>query len=87
MIATILIVSFLSDKQTKKQLRNSILNLEHSRDDLIKQMEINYNNSQMVHEIGKAINRYVNINEILNNVTQILEKRLGYDRCIILFCE
>ena len=85
MIATILIVSFLSDKHTKKQLRDSILNLEHSRDDLIQQMEINYNNSQMVHEIGQSINRYINIGDILDNVTQILEKRLGYDRCIILF--
>ena len=85
MIATILIVSFLSDKHTKKQLRDSILNLEHSRDDLIQQMEINYNNSQMVHEIGESVNRYINIGDILSNVTQILEKRLGYDRCVILF--
>jgi HD-GYP domain-containing protein (c-di-GMP phosphodiesterase class II) len=84
-IATILLVTFLGDRQTKKQLTNSILNLEHSRDDLINQMEINYNNSQMVHEIGDAINKYININDILNNVIQILEKRLGYDRCIILF--
>jgi HD-GYP domain-containing protein (c-di-GMP phosphodiesterase class II) len=85
MIATIFIVSFLSDKQTKKELRDSILNLEHSRDDLIQQMEINYNNSQMVNEIGQTINKYINIKDILSNVTQILEKRLGYDRCIILF--
>lgn len=85
MIATILGISFLSDKKTKDELRESILNLEHSRDDLIQQMEINYNNSQMVHEIGRAINRYVNIKDILDNVTQIIEKRLEYDRCIILF--
>ena len=84
-IATILIINFIIDKQTKKELRNSILNLEHSRDDLIQQMEINYNNSQMVHEIGATINKYINIDEILENVTQILEKRLGYDRCLIIF--
>jgi len=84
-IITILIINFLNDKQTKKELRDSILNLEHSRDDLIQQMEINYNNSQMVHEIGQAINKYININEILDNVIQVLEKRLGYDRCVILF--
>lgn len=85
MFATILVISFLSDKQTKKDLMSSILNLEHSRDDLIQQMEINYNSSQMVHEIGQAINRHIKINDILENVIQILEKRLGYDRCIILF--
>ncbi len=84
-VATALMVAFISDRQTKKQLRNSIMNLEHSRDDLIKQMDLNYNNSQMVHEIGEAINRYVNIDDIMQNVTHILEKRLGYDRSIILF--
>ena len=84
-IATILGVSFLSDKQTKKELRDSIQHLEHSHDDLIQQMEINYNNSQMVNEIGNTINKYVNMDEILKNVTQILEKRLGYDRCLIMF--
>lgn len=85
MVATVLIITFLSDRHIKKELKNSISNLEHSRDDLIKQMEINYNNSQMVLEIGNTINRYVNIDEILHNVTQILEKRLGYDRCLIMF--
>jgi HD-GYP domain-containing protein (c-di-GMP phosphodiesterase class II) len=85
MIATLLIINYLSDRQTKKELKNSINNLEHSRDDLIQQMEINYNNSLMVHEIGSTINKYMSIDEILNNVTQILEKRLGYDRCLIMF--
>jgi len=85
MIATLLIINYLIDRQTQKELKNSINNLEHSRDDLIQQMEINYNNSLMVHEIGSTINKYLSIDEILNNVTQILEKRLGYDRCLIMF--
>ncbi|MDI6743527.1 MAG: HD domain-containing phosphohydrolase, partial [Smithella sp.] len=84
-IATILFISFLSDNQAKKELRNSIYNLEHARDELIRQMEINYNNSQMVQEIGNTINSYVKLDEILDNVTQIMEKRLGYDRCLIMF--
>ncbi len=84
-ISTILIINFLSDKKTKEELRNSIHNLEHSRDDLLKQMEINYNNSQLVHEIGAIINRYINVEDILENSTQIFENRLGYDRCLILF--
>jgi HD-GYP domain-containing protein (c-di-GMP phosphodiesterase class II) len=85
LIVTILVIMILSDRQTKKELRNSILNLEYSRDDLMQQMEINFNNAKLVHEVGQAINRYVNIADILDNVTQILEKRLGYDRCLILF--
>jgi len=84
-ITTLFIITFVSDRQTIKELRNSISNLEHSRDDLIKQMEINYNNSQMVHEIGKTINKYIDIDEIIGNVIQVLENRLGYDRCLIMF--
>lgn len=84
-IITILIINFLNDKQTKKELRDSILNLEHSRDDLIQQMEINYNNSQMVHEIGQAINKYININEILDNVIQVLEKDLDMTDALSFF--
>lgn len=85
LLATFFFIIFLSDRETKNELRNSIFNLEHSRDDLIKQMEINYNNSHMVQEIGNTINKYINIEEILGNVIQILEKRLGYDRCLIVF--
>jgi len=84
-ISTILAIGLLNDKYTKKELRNGIMNLEHSRDDLIMQMEINYNNSQMVHEIGQTINKYVDLEEIVGNVIQVLEKRLGYDRCLIMF--
>ncbi|MGB5218821.1 MAG: HD domain-containing phosphohydrolase [Smithella sp.] len=84
-ISTIFAIGLLNDKYTKKELRNGIMNLEHSRDDLILQMEMNYNNSQMVHEIGKTINKYVNLEEIVRNVIQVLEKRLGYDRCLIMF--
>jgi HD-GYP domain-containing protein (c-di-GMP phosphodiesterase class II) len=85
LITILFLVIFFSDKQAKKELRDSVFNLEHSRDDLIRQMDVNYNNSQMVHEIGQAINRYINVQEILSNVIQILEKRLEYDRCVILF--
>jgi len=83
-ISTILIISFISDRYTKKELQNSIQNLEQSRDDLINQMEMNYNNSLLVYEIGRAINKFIKVKDIIENVIEILEKRLDYDRCIIL---
>lgn len=85
LIAVLFLIILISDHQTKKELRNSIINLEHSRDDLIKQMEINYNSSQMVQEIGNTINKYMNLEEILGNIIQVLEKRLEYDRCLMMF--
>jgi HD-GYP domain-containing protein (c-di-GMP phosphodiesterase class II) len=82
-----LLINLISDRYAKKELMNSISHLEQARDELIQQMEINYNNSLLVHEIGKAINKYISIDEIIDNVTQILEKRLDYDRCIILLSD
>ncbi|HON59575.1 MAG TPA: GAF domain-containing protein, partial [Smithella sp.] len=84
MLVAVLIINAISDKYAKKELRNSISNLEQARDDLIRQMQINYNNSKMVNEIGNAINKFINIEEIIENITQILEKRLDYDRCVLL---
>ena len=83
----LLLMSFLSDYQTKKELRGGLLNLEHSRDDLISQMDINYNNSLMVNEIGQTISKYTNIDDAINNVISILQNRLDYDRCVILMAD
>jgi len=47
-------------------------------------MEMNYNNSLLVYEIGRAINKFIKVKDIIENVIEILEKRLDYDRCIIL---
>jgi hypothetical protein len=59
-------------------------NLSGSTDKLIEQIEINYNHARLVNEIGQAISRETSIEDVLNNVIEISEKRLDYDRGLIL---
>ncbi len=87
LLAALLIMSpliFFCDYLTKKELRKSLRNRESSHEELIKQLDINYNNSLMINEIGQTISRQINIESILKIVIQIFKNRLDYDRCMLL---
>lgn len=83
-LLVVFILTFLCDYLTKKELRKSLLNRESSHEELVRQMDINYNNSLMINEIGQAVSRQTNIEGILKIVMQIFRKRLDYDRCMLL---
>jgi len=69
------------------ELRRSLDNLFDSSEKLIEQMNINYSNSLMNNEIGQAISSPTEVDDILINVTQVLEKRLDFDRGMILLAD
>jgi HD-GYP domain-containing protein (c-di-GMP phosphodiesterase class II) len=71
----------------KGELRKSVTHLLDSTDALLEQINVNYNRSLLTNEIGKAINSLTNVEEILNNVTTILENRLDFDRGIIILAD
>lgn len=68
----------------KRELNAAIDNLRDSSDKLIEQIDLNYNNSLMINEIGLSLSKQMDIDSILSNVIQILENRLYYDRGMIL---
>lgn len=68
----------------KKELKASLENTMASTDSLVEQINSNYNNAQMTNEIGQVLGRYTNTQEVLSNVSRIMEKRLNYDRGLIL---
>jgi HD-GYP domain-containing protein (c-di-GMP phosphodiesterase class II) len=90
------ILSVVVEKFEKRDLMSVIDNLRGSTDNLIEQININYNNALMTNEVGQAISRqaniqigeyadsHTNIEKILQNVVEILEKRLDYKRGLIL---
>ena len=55
-----------------------------SAEQQIDQIDINYKNALMINEIGQAISKKLNINDILKNIMHALEMRLDYDRGMIL---
>lgn len=83
-LSVVFFLTFLSDFLTKKGLRKSLLNRESSHEELVRQMDINYNNSLMINEIGQAVSRQTSIESILKIVLQIFRNRLDYDRCMLL---
>lgn len=66
------------------ELKAAVNSLEGSSEKLIDQIDINYNNSLMINEIGEALSKQATTDGILGKVIQILEKRLDYDRGMIL---
>ncbi len=83
-VAIILVLSFIGGNIEKNEVKTSLRNLKDSTDNLIEKIEVNYNNVLMTNEIGLAITKQMNIEDVLNRVVQISEKRLDYDRGMIL---
>ena len=78
-----LVLSLVSSIVEKRELEASMYSLKNSSDNLIEQININYNNSIMTNEIGQAISTKTDVQDILTNVIRILKKRLKYDRALI----
>ena len=86
-VLVLLFLSFCAEVLEKNELKTTLNNLRNSTETLVEQININYNNSLLTNEIGLAITRKTNTTEILNEVIRISEKRLDYDRGIILLAD
>jgi HD-GYP domain-containing protein (c-di-GMP phosphodiesterase class II) len=80
----VLLLCIIAEKREKKELLTSLDNLRDSTDTILEQINQNYNNSLLTNEIGQAISKQTDIDDILANVIQVLRKRLDYDRGLIL---
>jgi HD-GYP domain-containing protein (c-di-GMP phosphodiesterase class II)/Tfp pilus assembly protein PilZ len=90
-------LSFFIEKTEKNEMLGNVSEIKDSSDQLLDQINRNYNNALMANEIGQAISNQTNfkhieqtigstsnIDDILKDVIQILNKRLDYDRGMIL---
>lgn len=68
----------------RHELNAAINNLRESGDKLVEQININYNNALLINEMGLAISKYTDIDNILTSIIKVLEKRLDYERGMIL---
>ncbi|MFZ5570563.1 MAG: HD domain-containing phosphohydrolase [Thermodesulfobacteriota bacterium] len=83
-VLTMALLALIGERLEKNELKKSISNLNDSTDKLLEQIDINYNHARLINEIGQAISKQTNIEDVLANVIQISEKRLDYDRGLIL---
>ncbi len=97
MILTFLALSLFIEKREKIEILRNIGDIRDSTDQLMDQVNRNYNNALMANEIGQAISNQAtfinleqsidsssNVDGILTEVVQILQKRLDFDRGFIL---
>ena len=79
-----LLLTLIGESLEKGELRKSLNNLKDSTDKLVEQITINYNNALMTNEIGQVISGKTKVKDVLAEVVKISERRLNYDRGIIL---
>lgn len=85
--AILFLITLLAGNIEKRELKNCLNSLQYSTDQLVEQININYNNSLLTNDIGQAISRQTNSRDILQNVIRVFKKRLDYDRCMILLSD
>lgn len=86
-VSIVLLMSLVASSFEKKEISAGLDNLRESTDKLLEQINLNYNNALLTNEIGQAISRQTDIDSILGNVCVVLEKRLDYDRGMILLAD
>ena len=71
----------------KEELLTAVRNLTDSTDTLFDKLNVSYNNARLIHDVGLTLTRERSIEGILHDVAHILEKRLDYDRGMILLAD
>lgn len=83
-VVIIITLAFIAEHFEKKELKTNLSEEFAATENLVDQIDANYNNALLANEFGQAISKHTHIEDILTNVIQILENRLDYDRGIIL---
>jgi len=74
---------FLSSFETQNLIENIGL-LRDSADELIDEIDINYENSMLINEISHTLARQYEIDALFSEIIDVLHKRLDYDRILIM---
>ena len=80
-------VSFYSEYLEKKELTRTVETQKAGAEDHILESNIRYNNALLVQEIGQAASKIMPIDELLKSVASVMEKRLEFDRGVIMLAK
>ncbi len=76
--------SLYSQYLKSKELSKTIETQGNSAKSLLDEVNIRYNNALLIHEIGQATSMTLNIDKLINTVMTVIEKRLDFDRGMIM---
>ena len=68
----------------EQEINRAVEILRDSSDELVEQINVNYENTLLINELSKALSKELELSNILSNVTEVLNRRLDYDRGLIL---
>ncbi len=77
-------LSLYSQHLEKSELIQTIKSQGDAAKDLLAETDIRYNNAIFVQEIGQAISTILDIEKLLGTVVNVMEKRLDFDRGMVM---
>ncbi len=80
----ILTLTNVSASIKNKELEASLKNFQDASEEVLENIQINYDQAFLINEIGQVLSKQTKIENILSETIQILQNRLDYDRGIIL---
>jgi signal transduction histidine kinase len=80
----IVILSWFAEYLDVRELRAAVDSLSDASDKLFDQINMNYNNALMINEIGQALSKEADIAGVLEQISGIMQKRLDYDRGLVM---
>lgn len=72
------------EKLENKSLLKTIEDQKETAQDHLRESDIRYNNSLIIQEIGQAAARNLDVDMIVKTVTEVMERRLDFDRGMIM---
>ncbi|BBA71545.1 sensor histidine kinase [Geobacter sulfurreducens] len=86
-IPLVLLFFLAAERAENKDLSAAVDNLRDSTEKLLGQSQSNSDNALLVSEIGQVVSSKSDIEHILTTIAALLEKRLDYDRGVIMMAD
>jgi PAS domain S-box-containing protein len=80
----ITVISLYTSHLEKQELSNIIKTQGNAAKDLLDEINIRHENALLIHEVGQAISAIMDISSLTKIVTEIIERRLDFERGLIM---
>lgn len=83
----VLSVSFHAERLEKQELTQSMAYQGEAAEVYLREMQVRYNQALLVQEVGQLCSSVLDVRELSRNTMELLEKRLNFDRGMILLLD
>ena len=86
-LVLLLLVALAAEASEKRAVKDSLTSTKDSIDNLLEQIDLNYNTAMLTNEVGQRLGNFTRIEEMLIDVADIMQRRLEYDRGAIFLAD